>query len=76
MNNVIEKTEKFSNCCGRIVYELGDNYICTYCKEHCEAVSEDQTEDRAFSTQQLEAIKKAEAECAKHGCDDNGHKHD
>lgn len=75
LRDLIE-TEKSSNCCGASMYELGDNYICTDCKEHCEAVSDEEETDRAFSTEQLDFIRKSEAECAKHGCDDNGHKHD
>lgn len=37
----------------------------------------EQAEDaRAFSTAQLAYIARREKECAEHGCDDNGHKHD
>ncbi len=31
---------------------------------------------RAFSKEQLAHIAAREKECAEHGCDDNGHKHD
>jgi len=36
----IEK-EKFSNCCGAAMYELGDCYLCCDCKEYCEPVDEE-----------------------------------
>lgn len=40
LHDLIE-TEMMSNCCSASMYQLGDNYICTDCKEHCEAVTED-----------------------------------
>jgi hypothetical protein len=40
LHDFIEK-EKCSNCCGASMYDLGGNYICTDCKEHCEAVSDE-----------------------------------
>ena len=58
------------------MYELGDNYICTDCKEHCEAVEDEKSDDRAFSREQLAQIAHMEKQCADAGCDDNGHKHD
>lgn len=51
LHDLIE-TEKSSNCCGASMYELGDNYICTDCKEYCDAVEpeEDGTTDQEFPT--------------------------
>ncbi len=40
-HDIIE-TEQSSNCCGASMYELGDNYICMRCKDHCEAVVGDE----------------------------------
>lgn len=40
LGDMIE-SEKSSNCCGSSMYEMGDNYICTRCKEWCEAVNDD-----------------------------------
>jgi uncharacterized protein YecT (DUF1311 family) len=68
LRDMIE-TEKSSNCCGSSMYELGDNYICTDCKEHCEAVS-DEPEDRAFSNEQLAFIAAQEKKCHDAGCED------
>lgn len=41
IHDIIE-TEKMSNCCGSSMYELGDNYLCRDCGDHCEAVSEEE----------------------------------
>ena len=30
-----------SNCCGASMYELGDSYLCTDCKEYCEPATEE-----------------------------------
>lgn len=65
-------TEKSSNCCGSSMYELGDNYICTDCKEHCEAV-EDEIE-RELSEAQKDAIAEQEGRCIAAGCDVEGHR--
>ncbi len=40
LQDIIER-EKMSNCCSAAMYEMGDNYICTDCKEWCEAVDEE-----------------------------------
>lgn len=36
------ETGKASNCCGAAMYEMGDNYMCTDCKEWCEVVDEEE----------------------------------
>lgn len=59
-----------SNCCGSSMYELGDNYICTNCKEYCEAVSDEKSDDRIFSNEQLAHIAAQEKKCADAGCED------
>lgn len=65
-----------SNCCGRAVYELGDAYICSDCKEWCDIEKDEEPKDRAFSYEQLAFIAAREKECKDAGCDDDGHKHD
>ena len=69
LQDLIE-TEKGSNCCGASMYELGDNYICTDCKEYCEAVSDEDISDKVFSHEQLAFIAAAEEKCHKAGCED------
>ena len=71
LQDIIE-TEKSSNCCGASMYELGDNYICTDCKEYCEAVSDEEEPtdlegrlDRAFSADQEKIIAQHISEDAK-----------
>lgn len=41
VSDVTVKGEFGSNCCGAKMYELGDSYICTDCKEHCEPAKEE-----------------------------------
>lgn len=72
IHDLIE-TEKSSNCCGASMYELGDNYICTDCKEYCEAVGEE-SQDRAFSHKELAQIAAHEKTCADAGCEGTEHK--
>jgi len=55
-------TDRSSSCCGSSMYEFGDSYMCTNCKEYCDAVGEDDDTDRAFSHEQLAIIAKAERE--------------
>lgn len=62
----VTATDRSSNCCGSSMYELGDSYICTDCKEYCEAVGKNDENDRAFSSEQLEYIAKRERET--HNC--------
>ena len=77
------ETEKSSNCCGAAMYEFGDNYICCDCKEHCEAVEDEEPTDlegrldaafkkadRQFSPEQLATIAQKEKECKEAGCED------
>jgi hypothetical protein len=36
-----KETKLMSNCCGAWMYDLGGNYICGDCKEHCDAATEE-----------------------------------
>ena len=69
LQDLIE-TGKSSNCCGSSMYELGDNYICTDCKEYCDAVEDEKSDDRAFSHEQLAFIAATEKKCKDAGCED------
>lgn len=37
----VTETELMSNCCSANMYELGEAYICTDCKEYCDPVTEE-----------------------------------
>lgn len=69
IHDIIEN-EKASNCCGSSMYELGDNYICTDCKEYCEAVEDEEgdgTIDKSFNANQEGIIAQIMAEASQEG---------
>mgnify|MGYP001612242841 CR=1 FL=1 len=41
VSDVMASDENGSNCCGASMYQFGDDYICTDCKEHCEPAEEE-----------------------------------
>ena len=41
VSDVTVSGESGSDCCGANMYQLGDSYICTDCKEYCEPAKEE-----------------------------------